>query len=140
MARSSGGTVQGIGGALWEHLVHDDQGQLLTGTFMEYAMPKAANVPPIEVVSLCTPSPFTPLGMKGVGEGGAIAPGACLANAVSDALAPLGVAVDRHADDPGGRPAADPRGIAVTPALVTNARFASRLDTIAGASDARKAS
>jgi aerobic carbon-monoxide dehydrogenase large subunit len=50
-------------------------------------------VPPIEVVSLCTPSPFTPLGMKGVGEGGAIAPGACLANAVSDALAPLGVAV-----------------------------------------------
>jgi carbon-monoxide dehydrogenase large subunit len=89
-----GGTVQGIGGALWEHLAYDDQGQLLTGTLMEYALPKAANVPPIEVVSLCTPSPFTPLGMKGVGEGGAIAPGACLANAVSDALAPLGVAVN----------------------------------------------
>jgi len=89
-----GGTVQGIGGALWEHLVYDDQGQLITGTLMEYALPKAANVPPIEVVSLCTPSPFTPLGMKGVGEGGAIAPGACLANAVSDALAPLGVAVN----------------------------------------------
>lgn len=48
---------------------------------------------PIEVISLCTPSPFTPLGIKGVGEGGAIAPGACLANAVSDALAPLGVSV-----------------------------------------------
>jgi carbon-monoxide dehydrogenase large subunit len=92
-AQIVGGTVQGIGGALWEHLVHDDEGQLLTGTFMEYALPRAANVPPIEVVSLCTPSPFTPLGMKGVGEGGAIAPGACLANAVSDALAPLGVAV-----------------------------------------------
>jgi carbon-monoxide dehydrogenase large subunit len=89
-----GGTVQGIGGALWEHLAYDDQGQLLTGTFMEYALPKAANVPPIEVVSLCTPSPFTPLGMKGVGEGGAIAPGASLANAVSDALAPLGVTVN----------------------------------------------
>jgi aerobic carbon-monoxide dehydrogenase large subunit len=89
-----GGTVQGIGGALWEHLAYDDQGQLLTGTLMEYALPKAANVPPIEVVSLCTPSPFTPLGMKGVGEGGAIAPGACLANAVSDALAPLGVTVN----------------------------------------------
>ena len=89
-----GGTVQGIGGALWEHLAYDDQGQLVTGTFMEYAMPKAAGVPPIEVVSLCTPSPFTPLGTKGVGEGGAIAPGACLANAVSDALAPLGVTVD----------------------------------------------
>src|SRR5829696_1735104 len=89
-----GGTVQGIGGALWEHLAYDDQGQLVAGTFMEYALPKAANVPPIEVVSLCTPSPFTPLGMKGVGEGGAIAPGACLANAVSDALAPLGVTVN----------------------------------------------
>jgi carbon-monoxide dehydrogenase large subunit len=61
---------------------------------MEYALPKAANVPEIEVVTLCTPSPFTPLGIKGVGEGGAIGPGACLANAVSDALAPLGVAVD----------------------------------------------
>src|SRR5215218_2540968 len=89
-----GGTVQGIGGALWEHLAYDDEGQLVAGTFMEYALPKAANVPPIEVVSLCTPSPFTPLGMKGVGEGGAIAPGACLANAVSDALAPLGVTVN----------------------------------------------
>ena len=93
-AQIVGGTVQGIGGALWEHLAHDDEGQLLTGSFMEYALPKAGNVPDIEVVSLCTPSPFTPLGMKGVGEGGAIGPGACLANAVSDALAPLGVAVD----------------------------------------------
>jgi aerobic carbon-monoxide dehydrogenase large subunit len=89
-----GGTVQGIGGALWEHLDYDDQGQLVAGTFMDYALPKAANIPPIEVVSLCTPSPFTPLGMKGVGEGGAIAPGACLANAVSDALAPLGVSIN----------------------------------------------
>jgi carbon-monoxide dehydrogenase large subunit len=89
-----GGTVQGIGGALWEHLAYDDDGQLLTGSFMDYALPKAANVPDIEVVTLCTPSPFTPLGMKGVGEGGAIAPGACLANAVSDALAPLGVTVN----------------------------------------------
>jgi carbon-monoxide dehydrogenase large subunit len=88
-----GGTVQGIGGALWEHLFYDEEGQLLSATFMEYALPRAGNVPPIEVISLCTPSPFTPLGMKGVGEGGAIAPGACLANAVSDALAPLGVEV-----------------------------------------------
>ena len=93
-AQIVGGTVQGIGGALWEHLAYDDQGQLLTGTLLEYALPKAANVPPIEVVTMCTPSPFTPLGMKGVGEGGAIAPGACLANAVSDALTPLGVTVN----------------------------------------------
>lgn len=93
-AQIVGGTVQGIGGALWEHLAYDDEGQLLSGTLMEYALPKAANIPPIEVVTLCTPSPFTPLGMKGVGEGGAIAPGPCLANAVSDALAPLGVTVN----------------------------------------------
>jgi carbon-monoxide dehydrogenase large subunit len=93
-AQIVGGTVQGIGGALSEHLVYDDEGQLLSGTFLEYALPKASDVPPIEVVTLCTPSPFTPLGMKGVGEGGAIAPGPCLANAVSDALAPLGVSVD----------------------------------------------
>jgi carbon-monoxide dehydrogenase large subunit len=86
--------VQGIGGALWEHLAYDEEGQLLAGTLMDYALPKAANIPPIEVITLCTPSPFTPLGMKGVGEGGAIPPGACLANAVSDALAPLGVSVD----------------------------------------------
>jgi carbon-monoxide dehydrogenase large subunit len=89
-----GGTAQGIGGALWEHLDYDDHGQLLSGTLMDYALPTAAMIPSIEVVSLCTPSPFTPLGMKGVGEGGAIAPGACLANAVSDALAPFGVAVN----------------------------------------------
>ena len=90
-----GGTVQGIGGALWEHLAYDDEGQLLAGTLMDYALPTAAMVPDVEVVSLCTPSPITPLGMKGVGEGGAIAPGACLANAVSDALAPLGVTADQ---------------------------------------------
>ena len=89
-----GGVAQGIGGAFYERLAYDDDGQLVTGTLMDYALPKAANIPPIEVVSLCTPSPFTPLGMKGVGEGGAIAPGACLANAVSDALAPLGVTVN----------------------------------------------
>jgi carbon-monoxide dehydrogenase large subunit len=89
-----GGTVQGMGSALWEHLVYDEQGQLLSGTLMDYVLPTAAMVPPIEVVSLCTPSPITPLGMKGVGEGGAIAPGACLANAISDALAPHGVTVN----------------------------------------------
>ena len=93
-AQIVGATVQGIGGALQEHLAYDTHGQLISGSLLEYAIPKASHVPPIEVFTLCTPSPFTPLGMKGVGEGGAIAPGACLANAVSDALAPLGV----HAD------------------------------------------
>ncbi|HYF96161.1 MAG TPA: xanthine dehydrogenase family protein molybdopterin-binding subunit [Symbiobacteriaceae bacterium] len=90
-----GGTVQGIGGALLEHLVYDENGQLLSGTFLDYLLPSAAEAPAVEVVSLHTPSPITPLGMKGVGEGGAIAPGACLANAVTDALAPFGARVDQ---------------------------------------------
>ena len=89
-----GGTAQGIGGALYEELAYDEDGQLLSGTFMDYLLPSSAEIPNIEVVSLHTPSPLTPLGMKGVGEGGAIAPGACLANAVSDALAPYGVTID----------------------------------------------
>lgn len=88
-----GGTAQGIGGALLEHLIYDENGQLLTGTLVDYLLPTSTDVPDIEVVSLHTPSPVTPLGMKGVGEGGAIAPGACLGNAVSDALAPYGAAV-----------------------------------------------
>jgi carbon-monoxide dehydrogenase large subunit len=88
-----GGTAQGIGGALLEHLAYDENGQLLSGTLIDYLLPTATDVPAVEVVSLHTPSPVTPLGMKGVGEGGAIAPGACLANAVTDALAPYGAAV-----------------------------------------------
>lgn len=89
-----GGTAQGIGGAMLERLAYDDSGQLLSGTLMDYLLPTSSEVPDIEVASLHTPSPITPLGMKGVGEGGAIAPGACLANAVTDALQPFGVSVD----------------------------------------------
>jgi carbon-monoxide dehydrogenase large subunit len=89
-----GGTAQGIGGALLEHLVYDDQGQLLSPTLVEYLLPTSLDIPPIEVYHLQTPSPFTIGGIKGMGEGGAIAPLPALANAVSDALTPLGVAVD----------------------------------------------
>ena len=89
-----GGTVQGIGGALLEHLVYDETGQLLTQTLMEYLLPSAVDVPKIEVHHLQTPSPFTIGGIKGMGEGGAIAPLPALANAVTDALAPLGVVID----------------------------------------------
>lgn len=89
-----GGTAQGIGGALLEHLVYDENGQMLSGTFMDYLLPTSAEIPNIEVVSMATPSPITPFGMKGVGEGGAIAPGACLANAVTDALVPFGAVVN----------------------------------------------
>jgi carbon-monoxide dehydrogenase large subunit len=89
-----GGTVQGIGGTMLEHLVYDPQGQLLSQTLMEYLLPTALDVPTIEVHHLQTPSPFTIGGIKGMGEGGAIGPYPALANAVSDALAPLGVSID----------------------------------------------
>ena len=90
-----GGVAQGVGGALLEEMVYDEQAQLLTGTFMDYLVPTAMELPPIETVHLEYPSPRNPLGVKGVGEGGAISPPAAIANAVEDALAPFGVRVTR---------------------------------------------
>ena len=90
-----GATAHGIGAALFEEFVYDDRGQLLTTTFMDYLKPTTCEVPPIETDHLETPSPFTPLGTKGVGEGGAIPAPACVANAVEDALRPLGIRIDR---------------------------------------------
>lgn len=90
-----GGIVQGIGSALSEELVYDLEGQLLTGTFMEYGLPRADQVPPLEVEHLSYPSAVNELGIKGVGESGIIAPAAAIANAVEDALADYGVQVDR---------------------------------------------
>jgi carbon-monoxide dehydrogenase large subunit len=84
-----GGVAQGIGGALLEELVFDDQAQLLTGSFVDYLVPTSMEVPRITTVHLESPSPRNPLGVKGVGEGGAIAPPAAVANAIEDALAPL---------------------------------------------------
>ncbi len=88
-----GATAHGIGAALLEEFRYDDQGQLLTSTFMDYLKPTAVDVPLIEVDRLEHPSPVTPLGAKGVGEGGAIPGPAAVANAVEDALAHLGVVV-----------------------------------------------
>jgi carbon-monoxide dehydrogenase large subunit len=88
-----GGVAQGIGGALWEELVYDDAGQVLASGFMDYHLPCADELPAIETIHLEYPSPLNPLGMKGVGEGGAISPPAAIANAVEDALAPYGVEV-----------------------------------------------
>ncbi len=88
-----GGVAQGIGGALFEDMAYDERGQLLTGSLMDYAIPKADDLPPIETVHLEFPSPRNPLGVKGLGEGGAISPPAAIANAVEDALAPFGVRV-----------------------------------------------
>jgi CO/xanthine dehydrogenase Mo-binding subunit len=88
-----GGVAQGIGGALYEKLAYDEQGQLLAGSFMDFLMPTAAEIPEITVVHLETPSPLNPLGVKGVGEAGAIPVPALVAEAVDDALAPFGVRV-----------------------------------------------
>ncbi|MGH7365999.1 MAG: xanthine dehydrogenase family protein molybdopterin-binding subunit [Candidatus Rokuibacteriota bacterium] len=88
-----GATAHGIGAALLEEFRYDEQGQLLTSTFMDYLKPTAVDVPLIEVDRLEHPSPVTPLGAKGVGEGGAIPGPAAVANAVEDALAPFGVVV-----------------------------------------------
>jgi carbon-monoxide dehydrogenase large subunit len=91
-----GGLAQGLGGTLLEELVYDGQGQLLSGTFADYLLPTAMEVPPVEMhVSERTPSRLNPLGVKGAGEGGAVIAGAALANAVADALAPLGVEITR---------------------------------------------
>ena len=90
-----GGVAQGIGGGLLEEMMYDEQGQLLTGTFMDYLVPTSMEVPDIETVHLEYPSPRNPLGVKGIGEGGAISPPAAIANAVEDALAPFGVRVTR---------------------------------------------
>jgi len=85
-----GGAAQGLGGILLEGFTYDSQGQLLTGSLMDYLLPTASDVPDIQLIHLHSPSPLNPLGVKGVGEGGAIGPPAAIANAVSDALAPFG--------------------------------------------------
>jgi carbon-monoxide dehydrogenase large subunit len=90
-----GGTAQGIGSALAEELVYDGEGQLLTGTFMDYALPRADEVPPLEARHVDHASVVNPLGIKGVGESGIIATAAAVANAVEDALADRGVEVTR---------------------------------------------
>ena len=96
-----GGVVQGAGQALWEGAVYDDNGQLITGSMLDYALPKAHMVPDIETVSTVTPSPHNPLGVKGIGETGTIASTVTIYNAVMDALKPLGVNQAGHAVDPG---------------------------------------
>lgn len=92
-----GGVAQGMGQALWEQGVYDDNGQLVTGEYTDYAMPRAHMMPWIESEHTTTPSPVNPLGVKGVGEAGTIGASPSLVNSVVDALSPLGV---RHIDMP----------------------------------------
>jgi len=86
-----GGVAQGVAAALLEEYVYDDSGQILTSTFMDYLLPTIYEVPMTEKAALVTPSPFTPLGAKGTGEGAIHTTPAAIMTAINDALAPLGV-------------------------------------------------
>jgi 2-furoyl-CoA dehydrogenase large subunit len=88
-----GGALHGLGGALYEELAYDDDGQLLTGTFMDYLVPTATEAPEIEIEHVVSPSPLTTLGSKGLGESSSMTVPAVIANAVSDALRPLGISI-----------------------------------------------
>ena len=88
-----GGALHGLGGALYEEMRYDDDGQFLTGSFMDYLVPTASEAPTIEIAHLSSPSPLTTLGSKGLGESSSMTVPAVIANAVSDALAPLGVRI-----------------------------------------------
>src|SRR5690606_23175670 len=92
-----GGIVQGIGQALYEAAVYDDDGQMASGTLMDYAIPRASQFPMIELDRTVTTTPVNPMGAKGAGEAGTIAATPAIVNAVVDALSPLGI---RHIDMP----------------------------------------
>jgi carbon-monoxide dehydrogenase large subunit len=83
-----GGAAQGIGAALMERIVYDADGQLLTGSLMDYAMPRAADMPPFAILSVSTPTAANSLGARGVGEAGTVGVPAAILNAVMDALPP----------------------------------------------------
>jgi carbon-monoxide dehydrogenase large subunit len=92
-----GGIIQGMGQALFEEVVYDENGQLLTGSLMNYALPRAANLPRLNLTRTETPTPVNPLGIKGIGEAGTIGSTPAVVSAVVDALAPFGVT---HIDMP----------------------------------------
>jgi len=92
-AQIAGGVMQGLGGAISEWMVYDENGQPLSGSFMDYAMPIAADAPPLILAHIESPSTRNALGVKGLGEGGAIGPPAAVANAVEDALSAFNVVV-----------------------------------------------
>jgi CO/xanthine dehydrogenase Mo-binding subunit len=88
-----GGVAQGIGNAFYEQLVYDDEGQLLSGSFMDYLLPTAMDVPRMEIGHETTASPLNPMGVKGAGEAGAIPTAAAFAQAVEEALADTGMEI-----------------------------------------------
>ena len=94
MGRSAAASRKGIGTALYEEMPFDDHGQPLATTLADYMLPGATEVPMLRIDHMETPSPYTAFGQKGIGEGGAIGPPAAIANAVNDALRPLGVEIN----------------------------------------------
>ena len=89
-----GGIAHGIGAALYEKFSYTDDGQLASGTFMDYLIPTAMEIPAISIVDHCTPSPLTTFGQKGSGEAGYLGAPAAVANAINDALAPLNTSIE----------------------------------------------
>lgn len=92
-----GGIAQGVGQALFEGVEYDEAGQFLTGALMDYALPRAEDLPDLETAHTVTPSPVNPLGVKGIGESGTTGSTPAVVNAVIDALAPFGIT---HLDMP----------------------------------------
>ena len=90
-----GGVAQGLGTALYEEIPYDENGQPLASTFLDYMIPGATEVPDVRVLHMETPSPHTRFGIKGMGEGGAIAPPAAVINAINDALKSLGAEINQ---------------------------------------------
>ena len=90
-----GGVAQGVGTALFEEMPFDTAGQPMASTLADYHLPVASDLPPIQIIHMETPSPISRYGQKGIGESGAIGPPAAIANAVNDALAPLGVEINQ---------------------------------------------
>ena len=118
-----GGIVQGLGQAMWEELIYNEDGQLVTGSLMDYALPRAHFFPEFTLDRTVTPSPVNPMGVKGVGEAGTIGSTPCIVNAVCDALSPLGV---RHIEMP------------LKPERVWKAIASARTPAMAGTSSARR--
>jgi 2-furoyl-CoA dehydrogenase large subunit len=90
-----GGIAHGIGAALLEEFVYDDQGQMISQSFMDYLLPSSAEVPSVEIVHHCTPSPFTVLGQKGSGESGYLGAPAAISSAINDAVRELGISFNK---------------------------------------------
>jgi carbon-monoxide dehydrogenase large subunit len=113
-----GGIAQGIGNALYEEIPYNENGQPLATTLADYLLPGAPEIPAIKIGHMCTPTPHTEYGMKGMGEGGAISPPAAIANAIRDALLRMGAEINETPMTPRRVRAAVERALARKPEQV----------------------